>query len=192
CPELNHQGVIAVAAACDYAELSDIFAAAAAKNEPLFVVVCDEIEDPHNLGAIIRTADAAGAHGVIIPRRHGAGLTAATMRASAGAAQHLPVARVPNLPTALETLKEQGAWIYAADLEGESWCSVDYSGPVALVIGSEGAGVSRLMRERSDKIVSLPMCGAVNSLNASVAAGIVMYEIARQRLRLPCAVVKAK
>lgn len=184
CPGVNHQGVAAVAAACGYVELEDLFEIAAARDEPLFVIVADGIEDPHNLGAILRTADACGAHGVVVPKRHGVGLTAAVMRSSAGAALHLPVARVPNLPSALETLKERGAWVYAADMGGEDWCAVDYSGAVALVVGSEGKGVSRLMRERSDRVVSLPMLGKVNSLNASVAAGIVMYEIARQRLSI--------
>lgn len=178
-PGLNHQGVIAFAAACDYATVEDIFARAG--SEPLFVVIADGIEDPHNLGAIIRSADAAGAHGVIVPKRHGAGLTAAVMKASAGAAEHLPVARVSNLVATVEELKKKNVWIYAADMDGESWCTVDYSGAVALVIGSEGSGVSRLLKERSDVVVSLPMCGQVNSLNASVATGILLYEITRQR-----------
>lgn len=176
---LNHQGVIAFAAACNYATVEDIFARAG--SEPLFVVIADGIEDPHNLGAIIRSADAAGAHGVIVPKRHGAGLTAAVMKASAGAAEHLPVARVSNLAATVEELKKKNVWIYAADMDGESWCTVDYSGAVALVIGSEGSGVSRLLKERSDVVVSLPMCGQVNSLNASVATGILLYEITRQR-----------
>lgn len=176
---LNHQGVIAFAAACDYATVEDIFERAG--SEPLFVVIADGIEDPHNLGAIIRSADAAGAHGVIVPKRHGAGLTAAVMKASAGAAEHLPVARVSNLAATVEELKKKNVWIYAADMDGDSWCTVDYSGAVALVIGSEGSGVSRLLKERSDMVVSLPMCGQVNSLNASVAAGILLYEITRQR-----------
>lgn len=178
-PGLNHQGVIAFAAACDYATVEDIFERAG--SEPLFVVIADGIEDPHNLGAIIRSADAAGAHGVIVPKRHGAGLTAAVMKASAGAAEHLPVARVSNLAATVEELKKKNVWIYAADMDGDSWCTVDYSGAVALVIGSEGSGVSRLLKERSDMVVSLPMCGQVNSLNASVAAGILLYEITRQR-----------
>ena len=179
CSGVNHQGVIAFAAACDYATVEDIFARAG--SEPLFVVIADGIEDPHNLGAIIRSADAAGAHGVIVPKRHGAGLTAAVMKASAGAAGHLPVARVSNLAATVEELKKKNVWIYAADMDGESWCTVDYSGAVALVIGSEGSGVSRLLKERSDVVVSLPMCGQINSLNASVAAGILLYEITRQR-----------
>ncbi|MFV0497104.1 MAG: 23S rRNA (guanosine(2251)-2'-O)-methyltransferase RlmB [Candidatus Fimivivens sp.] len=178
-PGVNHQGVIAYAAACEYATVDDIFTRAG--SDALFVVIADGIEDPHNLGAIIRSADAAGAHGVIVPKRHGAGLTAAVMKASAGAAEHLPVARVSNLAATVEELKKKNVWVYAADMEGESWCTVDYSGAVALIIGSEGSGVSRLLKERSDKVVSLPMCGKVNSLNASVATGILLYEITRQR-----------
>ena len=154
---------------------------ARAGEEPPFLVIADGIEDPHNLGAIIRSADAAGAHGMIIPRRGGAGLTAAVMKASAGAAQHLPVARVANLASTVQELQKKNIWVYAADMDGEDWCTVDYAGGVALVIGSEGSGVSRLLRERSDRIVSLPMYGRVNSLNASVAAGILLYEVARQR-----------
>lgn len=179
CPDINHQGVIAFAAACDYATVEDIFKRAG--DEPLFVVIADGIEDPHNLGAIIRSADAAGAHGVIIPKRHGAGLTAAVMKASAGAAEHLPVARVSNLASTVEELKKQNVWVYAADMDGTDWCTVDYAGAVALIIGSEGTGVSRLLKDRSDVIISLPMCGKINSLNASVATGILLYEITRQR-----------
>jgi len=180
-PGVNHQGVAAVAAAYRYAELEDLFAAAAETGEPPFFVLCDGIEDPHNLGAIIRTADAAGAHGVIIPRRHGAGLTAAAVKASAGAAAHVPVARVANLAACVDRLKERGVWVYAADMGGENWCAVDYGGGAALIVGSEGQGVSRLLREKSDVVVGLPMYGRVNSLNASVAAALVMYEITRQR-----------
>lgn len=180
CGGLHHQGVAAFCAAWTYVELEDIYRRAG--EEPLFVVLADGIEDPHNLGAIIRSADAAGAHGVIIPKRGGVGLTAAVMRASAGAAEHVPVARVPNLTAVIRQLKEKNVWVYAADLEGQDWCSADFSGAAALVVGSEGRGVSRLVRETCDGTVSLPMCGKVNSLNASVAAGIILYEIARQRL----------
>lgn len=179
CPGINHQGVAAFAAACSYCEVEELLARAG--EEPPFLVIADGIEDPHNLGAIIRSADAAGAHGMIIPRRGGAGLTAAVMKASAGAAQHLPVARVANLASTVQELQKKNIWVYAADMDGENWCTVDYAGGVALVIGSEGSGVSRLLRERSDRIVSLPMYGRVNSLNASVAAGILLYEVARQR-----------
>ncbi|MEG2174279.1 MAG: 23S rRNA (guanosine(2251)-2'-O)-methyltransferase RlmB, partial [Oscillospiraceae bacterium] len=159
-------------------------ARAAERGEAPLFLIADNIEDPHNLGAILRSADATGVHGVIVPKRHGVGLTPAVLRASAGAALHIPVARVPNLAAAIETLKERGVWIYAADMGGKSWCSVDYAGGVALMIGSEGSGISRLLLERSDVVVSLPMCGKVNSLNASVAAGVLLYEIARQRLGL--------
>lgn len=136
------------------------------------------------MGAIIRSADAAGAHGIIIPKRHGVGMTGAVMRSSAGAAEHVAVARVSNLAAAVDELKEKGVFVYSAHMDGENWCSVDYAGAVCLVIGSEGRGVSRLIREKSDFCVSLPMLGKVSSLNASVAGGILMYEIARQRLKL--------
>lgn len=181
CPGAAHQGVAAVVAAARYADLSEIEEKAAQKGEPLFVVICDGIEDPHNLGAIIRTADAAGAHGVIIPRRHGAGLTASAVKSSAGAASHVLVARVANLASTVEELKKKNVWIYAADMGGENWCGIDYSGAVGVVVGSEGSGVSRLIRDKSDTIVGLPMYGEVNSLNASVAAALVLYEVARQR-----------
>ena len=181
CPGFAHQGVAAVVAAARYAELSEIEQKAIDRGEPLFVVICDGIEDPHNLGAIIRTADAAGAHGVIIPRRHGAGLTATAVKASAGAASHVLVARVSNLASTVEELKKKNVWIYAADMGGENWCGIDYSGAVGVVVGSEGSGVSRLIRDKSDTIVGLPMYGEVNSLNASVAAALVLYEVARQR-----------
>lgn len=178
----GHQGVAAVVSATNYSTLEDIYARAG--EGPLFVVVADGIEDPHNLGAIIRTAEAAGAHGVIIPKRHSAGLTAAAAKAAAGAIFHLPVVRVPNLAATLDELKERGVWCYCADMGGTDWCTVDYGGGVALVVGSEGDGVSRLLREKCDFVVSLPMNGQVNSLNASVAGSIVMYEIARQRMGL--------
>ena len=164
-------------AAADYATMEDIYRRAG--EAPLFVVLADGVEDPHNLGAIIRTAEAAGAHGLIIPKRHSAGLT------PAGAAAHLPVVRVPNLSAIIEELKSQkNLWFYCADMDGKDWCTVDYSGGVGLVVGSEGFGVSRLVKEKCDFVVSLPMRGQINSLNASVAAGIVMYEVARQRMGL--------
>ena len=176
----SHQGVAAVPSAWDYASLEDIYKKAG--DAPLFVVLCDGIEDPHNLGAIIRTAEAAGAHGVIIPKRHSAGLTAAAVKAAAGAAAYLPVVRVPNLPATMEQLrKEKNLWFYCADMDGAPWCQTDFAGPVGLVVGSEGEGVGRLVKESCDFVVSLPMLGQVGSLNASVAAGIVLYEIARQR-----------
>ena len=183
--EINHQGVAALAAACEYVEPEDLLAIAKERNEPLLVVVADGIEDPHNLGAVIRSAEAAGAHGIIIPKRQGAGVTTAVMRSSAGAAGHLAVARVANIASAVNYLKEQGVWIYAADMGGKDWSTVDYTGPVALVLGSEGEGVSRLVKERSDFVVGIPMRKPGSSLNVSVASGIILFEIARQRLHLP-------
>ncbi|MDL2233767.1 23S rRNA (guanosine(2251)-2'-O)-methyltransferase RlmB [Ruminococcaceae bacterium OttesenSCG-928-L11] len=182
CAHANHQGVIAVTAGASYSELEDIFAKAG--DEPVFLIVADEIEDPHNLGAIIRTAEAAGAHGIIIPKRRSAGLTFAVAKTSAGAVSHIPVVRVSNLATTIDSLKKQGIWFYAADMDGEPWCQTDFSGPVGLVIGSEGKGVGRLVKEKCDYTVSLPMKGKINSLNASVAAGIIMYEVSRQRGKL--------
>ena len=177
-----HQGVIALCAVRDTCSIDDIFAIADERQEQPFVIVCDEISDPHNLGAIIRSAECAGAHGVIIPKRRSAGLTAIVDKASAGAAEHMAVARVANLPAALQELKKRGLWVYgtAADGQSELW-KTDFSGAVALVIGSEGDGMGRLVRECCDFIVSLPMHGKINSLNASAAAAIVMYEVLRQR-----------
>lgn len=181
CPGQAHQGVVAVAAAKEYAEVEDIFRLAAERNEPPFLIVADGLEDPHNLGAVLRVAECAGAHGVIIPRRRSVGLTWAVGKASAGALEYVPVARVTNITALLEDLKKRGVWIYAADMDGEPWCGLDYTGPCALVIGSEGFGVSRLVKENSDFIISLPIKGKINSLNASVACGILCYEVARQR-----------
>ena len=179
----SHQGVAALPAAAGYSAMEDVYARAG--DSPLFLVLADGVEDPHNLGAIIRTAEAAGAHGVIIPKRRSAGLTAAAVKSAAGAAAHLPVVRVPNLASLMDQLKrEKNLWFYCADMDGQPWCSVDYAGAVGLVVGSEGAGVSRLVKEKCDFVVSLPMNGKINSLNASVAAGIVLYEVARQRLGL--------
>lgn len=172
---------MAVAAVKEYATVEDLFRRAQEKDEPPFFVVCDELEDPHNLGAILRTAECAGAHGVIIPKRRSVGLTYAVGKASAGAVEYLPVARVGNLPSLLEELKARGLWIYAADMDGSPWCQTDFTGPTALVIGSEGRGVGRLVKEKADFVVSLPLKGNINSLNASVAAGILCYEVARQR-----------
>ena len=177
-----HQGVIAVCAVREYCSVDDIFAIAQERGETPFVIVCDEISDGHNLGAIIRSAECAGAHGVIIPKRRSAGLTAIVDKASAGAAEHMAIARVPNLPAAIRELKERGLWIYgtAADGQNDLW-HTDFTGPLALVIGSEGDGMGRLVAESCDFIVSLPMKGRVSSLNASAAAAITMYEILRQR-----------
>lgn len=182
CGRQNHQGVIAITGVAAYAELEDIYKKAG--DSPLFVIIADDITDPHNLGAIIRTAEAAGAHGIIIPKRGGVGLTVTVAKTSAGAVEHLPVVRVPNLAATVEQLKKQGVWVYGTDMEGQCWCEIDYTGPVALVVGSEGKGMSRLLTEKCDFIASLPMYGEVGSLNASVAAGIVMYEIARQRANI--------
>ena len=177
-----HQGVIAVCAVRDYCTVDDILALAEERGEAPFVIVCDEISDGHNLGAIIRSAECAGAHGVIIPKRRSAGLTAIVDKASAGAAEHMAIARVPNIPAVLEDLKARGLWVYgtAADGRSDLW-HTDFTGPLALVIGSEGDGMGRLVAQRCDFIVSLPMKGRVSSLNASAAAAITMYEILRQR-----------
>ena len=182
CGGGNHQGVAAYAASHEYAELEDIFSLAKERDENPFIIICDELEDPHNLGAIIRTAECAGAHGIIIPKRRSVSLTWAVSKASAGALEYMPVARVTNLAAAIDELKERGVWIYSADMDGKPFFETDFSGAVGLVIGSEGNGVGKLIREKSDFIVSLPMKGKINSLNASVAAGILMYEVARQRL----------
>lgn len=179
---VNHQGVVAVASVAEYVELSDILQIAKQKGEDPFIIICDEIEDPHNLGAILRTAEAVGAHGVVIPKRRSATLTQVVYKTSAGAASVVPVCRVANLKQAIDALKKEQIWVYSADMDGTPWCQVDYRGGVALIIGSEGKGVSRIIREQSDFIVSLPMNGQINSLNASVAAGVLMYEISRQRM----------
>lgn len=184
CGGAAHQGVVAVAAAVPYAQMEDLFRLAEERGEPPFLIIADEVEDPHNLGALIRTAEAAGAHGLIIPKRRAAGLTYAVGKASAGAVEYLPVARVGNLAAAIEDLKKLGVWIYGADMKGACWCETDLTGPVALVVGNEGRGLGRLIRESYDGILSLPMRGKINSLNASVAGGILMYEVARQRLEI--------
>lgn len=178
---LSHQGVAALAGAKKTCKIDDILEFAKSKNEPPFVIVADGIEDPHNLGAIIRTAECSGAHGIIIPSRRAVGLTAAVDKASAGALEHMLVAKVGNIGAAIDELKEKGLWIYGADMDGESWDGVDLKGAVAIVIGSEGFGIGNLVRKKCDFILSLPMKGKINSLNASVAAGILMYEVRRQR-----------
>ncbi len=181
CGGAVHQGVAAYAASHEYASIDDIFNLAEQRGEKPFIIVCDELEDPHNLGAVIRTAEAAGAHGVIIPKRRNASLSYVVGKASAGAVEYVPVARVANVAQTIDELKERGVWFYAADMDGRDWCGVDYEGGVGLVIGSEGKGISRLVKEKCDFIVSMPMKGKINSLNASVAAGVLMYEVARQR-----------
>ena len=178
----KHQGVMAYAAAYSYAEVGDILDVAREKNEPPFIFILDGIEDPHNLGAIIRTANLAGAHGVIIPKRHAVGLTATVARTSAGALNYTPVAKVTNISATIEELKKEGLWFVCADLGGETMYNLDLKGPIGLVIGNEGDGVSRLVKEKCDFIASIPMKGDIDSLNASVAAGVLAYEIVRQRL----------
>ena len=180
----KHQGVIAMAAAYEYATVQDILQAAKAKQEPPFVILLDNIEDPHNLGAIIRTANLAGAHGVIIPKNRAVGLTAGVARASAGALNYTPVAKVTNLAKTIEELKKQGLWFVCADMGGTSMYELDMKGPVGLVIGSEGEGVGRLVKEKCDMVAAIPMKGNIDSLNASVAAGVLAYEILRQRSSL--------
>ncbi|MBQ5641105.1 MAG: 23S rRNA (guanosine(2251)-2'-O)-methyltransferase RlmB, partial [Ruminococcus sp.] len=176
-----HQGIIALAAAKEYSSVEDILAYAAEKGEPPFLIVLDELEDPHNLGAIIRTAECVGAHGVIIPKRRSVGLSYTVGKASAGAVEYMRVARVTNIANLLDDLKKQGVWIYGADMNGTDYTQCDMSGACALVIGNEGKGMARLVREKCDVIVSLPMKGHINSLNASVAAGILMYHALQGR-----------
>lgn len=178
----KHQGVIAVAAAYSYAEIEDMFSLAEKKGEPPFLLLLDNIEDPHNLGAIIRTANLAGAHGVIIPKDRAAGLTAVVARTSAGALNYTPVARVTNLSRTIKDLKEKGMWFVCADMDGTTMYDLNLTGSIGLVIGSEGEGVSRLVKENCDMTASIPMKGDIDSLNASVAAGVLAYEIVRQRI----------
>lgn len=177
----KHQGVIAVAAAYEYSELEDIFAKAEEKGEPPFIILLDNIEDPHNLGAIIRTANQAGAHGVIIPKDRAVGLTATVARTSAGALNFTPVVKVTNMARTIEDLKKRGLWFVCADMDGTVMYDLDLRGPIGLVIGSEGEGVGKLVREKCDFIASIPMKGDIDSLNASVATGVLAYEIVRQR-----------
>lgn len=178
----HHQGVMAYAAAYEYAEVEDILKIAEEKGEPPFLFLLDGIEDPHNLGAIIRTANLAGAHGVIIPKRRAVGLTATVARTSAGALNYTPVAKVTNMAATIEDLKKRGIWFVCADMGGESMYRLNLTGPIGLVIGNEGEGVSRLVKEKCDMIASIPMKGDIDSLNASVATGVLAYEIVRQRL----------
>lgn len=179
----RHQGVIAWAAAYSYAEVEDMLEAAAKKGEDPFLILLDGIEDPHNLGAIIRTANTAGAHGVIIPKRRASGLTATVAKASAGALNYTPVAKVTNLAKTIDELKEKGLWFVCADMDGEQMYDLNLTGPIGLVVGSEGQGVSRLVKEKCDYIASVPMRGEITSLNASVAGGVLAYEIVRQRIK---------
>lgn len=177
----SHQGVVAVGACGEYVTVEEILDISRQKGTKPFIIICDEIEDPHNLGAIIRTAETSGADGVIIPKRRSASLNATVAKTSAGAVSYVPVARVSNLAACIDTLKENGVWIYGTDATGSDYNKTDFTGSMALVIGSEGFGISRLIREKCDFMVKLPMHGKINSLNASVAAGIFMYEVLRQR-----------
>lgn len=178
----KHQGVIAQTSAYKFATVDDIMNAAREKNQPPFVIILDHIEDPHNLGAIIRTANLAGAHGVIIPKRRAVGLTATVAKASAGAINYTPVAKVNNIKTTIDDLKKQGMWFVCADMDGEVMYKLNLTGPIGVVIGNEGEGVSKLVRDNCDYIASIPMQGDIDSLNASVAAGLLTYEIVRQRM----------
>lgn len=177
----SHQGVAVVVASHGYCEVADILKFAEEKGESPFIVICDGLEDPHNLGAVIRTAEACGVHGIIIPKRRSASLNAVVAKSSAGALEYMRVARVTNITSCIEELKKKGVWIYAADMDGEDWCAVDYRGACAFVIGSEGRGVGALVKKSCDKTVAMPMLGKINSLNASVAAGVLLYEAARQK-----------
>ena len=177
----NHQGVIAIVSEHEYAEVDDILRSAAEKGEKPFIIILDNITDPHNLGAVIRTAECAGAHGVIIPKRRSVGLTAVVGKTSAGALEYMPVARVTNIARTIEELKKQGVWVACADMDGEDYYDASLDGAIALVIGSEGEGVSRLVKEKCGFTVSIPMYGKISSLNASVAGALLMYEVVRQR-----------
>ena len=178
----SHQGVIAIASAHSYKTIDDILQLAKDKNEDPFIIILDEIEDPHNLGAILRTAECAGAHGVIIPKRRAVGLTSIVSKTSAGAIEYIPVAKVSNIAQTIDILKEKGIWVFGADMSGENnYFDKDLKGPIALVIGSEGKGIGRLIKEKCDFLVKIPMIGRVDSLNASVAASVLIYEVLRQR-----------
>lgn len=178
---MSHQGIIAVCAEQNYASIDDIFARAEERGEPPFIVLCDGVEDPHNLGAILRSAECAGAHGVIIPKRRNVGLTPVVAKSSAGAIEHIPVAKVTNLARTIDELRERGMWFYCADMDGAPYYEADLKGAVGLVLGGEGEGISRLVKEKCDFIMSIPMYGSVNSMNVSCAGAVLMCEIARQR-----------
>lgn len=181
CAGANHQGVAVMFASQEYSTPEDILQTARDRNEQPFIIVCDEIEDPHNLGAIIRTAEACGVHGIIIPKRRSASLNATVAKSASGALEYMKVARVTNIPNTIDFLKKEGVWVFGADMDGEDYSSVDFDIPCALVIGNEGKGIGTLTAKKCDRIVSLPMCGKINSLNASVAAGVLMYEALRKR-----------
>lgn len=179
----HHQGAVAFVAAYNYAEIDDLFAKAEEKGESPFFIILDEIEDPHNLGAIIRTANLAGAHGVIVPKNRACGLTATVVKASAGAINYTPIVKVTNIAQTIESLKEKGMWFVCADMDGETMYDIDLTGSIGLVIGNEGKGVSRLVKEKCDFVARIPMSGDIDSLNASVATGVLAYEIVRQRMK---------
>lgn len=181
CGGANHQGVAVMFAAQEYATVEDIFASAEERNEKPFIIICDEIEDPHNLGAIVRTAEACGVHGIIIPKRRSASLNATVAKAASGALEYMPVARVTNIASTIDELKRRGVWVFGADMDGADYTETDFDVPCAIVIGNEGSGIGALTAKKCDKIISLPMCGKINSLNASVAAGVLMYEVVRKR-----------
>lgn len=181
CGGANHQGVAVMFAAQEYATVEDILASANERSEKPFIIICDEIEDPHNLGAIVRTAEACGVHGIIIPKRRSASLNATVAKAASGALEYMPVARVTNIASTIDELKKRGVWVFGADMDGEDYTRSDFDLPCAIVIGNEGSGIGALTAKKCDKIISLPMCGKINSLNASVAAGVLMYEVVRKR-----------
>lgn len=181
CDGANHQGVAVMFAAQEYSTVGDILASAEERNEKPFIIICDEIEDPHNLGAIVRTAEACGVHGIIIPKRRSASLNATVAKAASGALEYMPVARVTNIANTIDELKSRGIWVFGADMDGEDYTKTDFDIPCAIVIGNEGSGIGALTAKKCDKIISLPMFGKINSLNASVAAGVLMYEAVRKR-----------
>ncbi len=181
CGGANHQGVAVMFASQEYAAVEDMFALAETRGEKPFLIICDEIEDPHNLGAIIRTAEATGVHGVIIPERRSASLNATVAKAACGALEYVPVARVTNIANTIDALKQRGVWVFGADMDGDDYTRTDFDTPCALVIGNEGKGIGALTAKKCDAVISLPMHGKINSLNASVAAGILMYEVVRSR-----------
>lgn len=184
CGGANHQGVAVMLASQEYSTVNDIMSLADSRNEKPFIIICDGLEDPHNLGAVIRTAEATGVHGVIIPERRSASLNATVAKAACGALEYVPVARVTNIASTIDMLKERGVWVFGADMDGEDYTKTDFDVPCAIVIGNEGKGIGTLTAKKCDKIISLPMLGKINSLNASVAAGILMYEAVRKRRHL--------
>ena len=184
CGGANHQGVAVMLASQEYSTVDDIMSLADSRNEKPFIIICDGLEDPHNLGAVIRTAEATGVHGVIIPERRSASLNATVAKAACGALEYVPEARVTNIASTIDMLKERGVWVFGADMDGEDYTKTDFDVPCAIVIGNEGKGIGTLTAKKCDKIISLPMLGKINSLNASVAAGILMYEAVRKRRHL--------